>query len=91
MKTKMIGKSFKLVEDFTTFVKEGHEVGGFSKATTISGGNSFTIVGERPHNWFEGQIKLTERYEPPYGGQIVRWRGIILVHADQIAKFKAVI
>jgi hypothetical protein len=82
-----IGKRFKLKQDSSFFVKEGHEVGGFSRAATISGGNSITVVGKRPHNWFEAQIALTERYEPPYGGETVRWRGIILVHADQIDKF----
>lgn len=90
MKKNLIGKSFKLTEDFTTFVKEGHEIGGFSKAATISENNTFTIVGERPNNWFEGQIRWTERYAPPYGGDVIRWKGIILVHGDQLKKFKVI-
>jgi hypothetical protein len=91
MKTKQrikLGQKFKLTQDFTGFVKEGHEVGGHSRATTISAGNSITVVGKRPHNWFEAQVSLTERYEPPYGGATIRWRGVILVHADQIDKFE---
>lgn len=91
MKTKTrikIGQRFKLVEDFTGFVKEGHEVGGHSRATTLSAGNSITVVGKRPNNWFEAQVSLTERYEPPYGGATIRWRGIILVNADQFDQFE---
>lgn len=85
----MIGKKIKLKEDFTAFVKEGHEIGGFSTATTISAGNTIEIVGKRPHNWFEAQVRLTERYVPPHGGPVIRWRGVILVHGDQIKKLTA--
>lgn len=48
-----IGMKLKLTEDTSFFVKEGHEVGGFSQATTISAGNTVEIVGKRPHGWYE--------------------------------------
>lgn len=87
----VIGKKLKLKEDASFFVKEGHEVGGHSTATTLSAGNTIEILGKRnqPGDWYEAQVKLTERFEPPYGGETIRWRGIILIHADQIKKLSA--
>lgn len=93
MKTQtklVVGKKYKITEDFTTFAKEGHEVGGFSEALTLSAGNSFTVLKERGHNWFEAQIELTERYEPPYGGPAIRWRGEFLVTQLDTTKFEEV-
>lgn len=86
---KIIGKQIKLKEDFSAFTKEGHEVGGFSSATTLSKGNTIKIIAARPHDWFEAQVSLAERYVPKYGGATIRWRGIILIHKDQITKLSA--
>jgi hypothetical protein len=87
----VVGKTYRLTEDFCTFVKEGHEPGGISRALTLSEGNSFTVLKAREngHGWYEAQVHLTERYEPQYGGATIRWRGIILVNAASADKFEA--
>lgn len=91
MTTKLeVGKTYKITEDFSTYAKEGHEPGGFSEALPLSAGNSFKVLAERGHGWFEAQVLLTERYEPPYGGPVIRWKGQILVSQLQADKFKAV-
>ena len=87
----MIGKKIKLKADASFFVKEGHEVGGHSTVTTLSAGNTIEILAKReqPGDWYEAQVKLTERFEPPYGGDTIRWRGIILIQVDQIKQLTA--
>ncbi len=85
-KTLEIGATYEVTtENWQTWVKEGHELDGHVKVVGLSKTNSFTVLADRKHGWYEAQVTLTERYEPARGGTI-RWRGIVLVNASHTEK-----
>lgn len=81
-----IGAVYEITtEDWKTFVKEGHELDGHINVVGLSKTNSFKVLADRQHGWYEAQVTQTEHYEPARGGTI-GWRGILLVNADYNGK-----
>jgi hypothetical protein len=71
---------YRVVNEFKTWVKEGHEPGGMSTVVTFSPGEKFrTTAATRPGNWIEAQSLSMMRFEPPYGGPSFTWRGMALI------------
>jgi hypothetical protein len=87
--------TYRVVTDFKTWVKEGHEPGGISTVVEFSAGEKFRTLGpetKRPGNWIEAQSLQTMRFEPPYGGRPFTRRGIALIsdgNAENVEELRA--
>ena len=70
-----IGKTYKVVEEFHVWFKEGHEVFG-STAVNLVEGNTFKVLKPRSEHWVEAELLRPIHFEA--GFSVLRGRQVLV-------------